>query len=85
MEELGFDYEKKIMVEHMVLAHHNEPEYGSPKRPLFPEAQLLHHLDDMDAKMYDMEDALKSTRPGEFSDRVWTLHNRRLYKMKDGE
>ncbi len=85
MEELGFDYEKKIMVEHMILAHHNEPDYGSPKRPLFPEAQLLHHLDDMDAKMYDMEDALKSTRPGEFSDRVWTLHNRRLYKMKDGE
>jgi 3'-5' exoribonuclease len=70
------------MVEHMILAHHCEPEYGSPKRPLFPEAELLHHLDDLDAKMYDMEDALEKTQPGEFSERVWTLHNRRLYRPK---
>lgn len=80
MSELDFPEEKKIMVEHMVLAHHYEPEYGSPRRPLFPEAELLHHLDDMDAKMYDMQDALEKTQPGEFSDRIWTLHNRRLYK-----
>ena len=82
MSELDFPEEKKIMVEHMILAHHCEPEYGSPKRPLFPEAELLHHLDDLDAKMYDMEDALEKTQPGEFSERVWTLHNRRLYSPK---
>ena len=82
MSELDFPEEKKIMVEHMILAHHCEPEYGSPKRPLFPEAELLHHLDDLDAKMYDMEDALEKTQPGEFSERVWTLHNRRLYRPK---
>ncbi|MBQ6686511.1 MAG: HD domain-containing protein, partial [Firmicutes bacterium] len=79
-EELGIDKEKTIMLEHMILTHHYEPEFGSPKKPLFPEAELLHYLDMMDAKMFDMEAALAATKPGEFSDRVWTLDNRKLYK-----
>ena len=83
MSELDFPEEKKIMIEHMVLSHHYEPEFGSPKRPLFPEAEMLHYLDNMDAKMFDFEDAMEKTKPGEFSDRVWTLNNRRLYRKKD--
>ena len=79
-EELGIDKENAIMLEHMILTHHYEPEFGSPKKPLFPEAELLHYLDMMDAKMFDMEAALAATKPGEFSDRVWTLDNRKLYK-----
>jgi 3'-5' exoribonuclease len=35
----------------MILSHHGRLEFGSPKEPMFPEAQLLHHLDDMDSKM----------------------------------
>jgi len=85
MTELKFSDEKRIMVEHMILAHHYEPEFGSPVRPLFPEAELLHHLDNIDAKLYDMEDALRATRPGEFSERVWTLNNRNIYKPGDAE
>ena len=80
---MGFPHEKKIMIEHMILSHHYEPEYGSPKRPLFPEAELLHYLDMMDAKMYDMEEAVEMTEPGEFSQRVWTLDNRRIYRRLD--
>lgn len=83
MEELGFPKEKAIMVEHMILSHHYEPEFGSPKKPLFPEAEILHYLDMIDARMYDMEDALSRTEPGEFSERVWTLDNRRLYKKQE--
>lgn len=82
MEELGIDREKAVMVEHMVLAHHYEPEFGSPKRPLFPEAEVLHFLDVMDAKLYDMQEALEKTEAGEFSEKIWTLDNRRLYKRK---
>jgi len=78
--ELGIGKEKTIMLEHMILTHHYEPEFGSPKKPLFPEAEILHYLDMIDARMYDMQDALESTLPGEFSDRVWTLDNRKLYK-----
>lgn len=78
--ELDIPREKAILLEHMILTHHYEPEFGSPKKPLFPEAELLHYLDMVDAKMFDMEAALAATRPGEFSDRVWTLDNRKLYK-----
>ncbi|SCJ98737.1 3'-5' exoribonuclease yhaM [uncultured Eubacterium sp.] len=82
-EELGFPREKALMLEHMILSHHYEPEFGSPKKPLFPEAEVLHYLDILDARMFDMENALDGIAPGEFSDRVWTLDNRRLYKPMD--
>ncbi|MEE0741680.1 MAG: 3'-5' exoribonuclease YhaM family protein [Emergencia sp.] len=79
-EELDVPKEKILLLEHMVLSHHYEPEFGSPKKPLFPEAEVLHYLDILDARMFDMEDALNGVEQGEFSDRVWTLDNRRLYK-----
>lgn len=79
-DELGVPDEKRIMLEHMAISHHYEPEYGSPKKPMFPEAEALHYLDMLDAKLFDMEDALTMTQPGEFSERVWTLDNRRIYK-----
>ena len=79
-KELGIGEEKTIMMQHMAISHHYEPEYGSPKKPLFPEAEMLHYLDMTDAKMFDMEDALSNVEPGGFSDRVFTLDNRKLYK-----
>jgi len=47
------DFPPKLrdLVLHMILSHHGELEFGSPKIPLFPEALLLHHLDNMDSKM----------------------------------
>lgn len=80
--ELGIDDEKCILMQHMSLSHHYEPEFGSPKKPLFPEAEMLHYLDMTDAKMFDMEDALRYVEPGGFSERVFTLDNRKLYKRK---
>jgi 3'-5' exoribonuclease len=41
----------RVLVEHLIVSHHGELEYGSPKVPLFPEALLLHHLDNLDSKM----------------------------------
>lgn len=81
--EIGMDREKTVMLEHMALSHHYEPEFGSPKRPLFPEAEMLHYLDMIDAKMFDMEEAIEKTEPGNFSERVWTLDNRTIYRRKD--
>lgn len=80
--ELGIDEEKCLLMQHMALSHHYEPEFGSPKKPLFPEAEMLHYLDMVDAKMFDMEDALRNVEPGGFSDKVFTLDNRKLYKKK---
>ena len=57
-----------------------EPEFGSPKKPMFPEAEILHYLDMIDARMYDMEEALYGIEPGAFSERIRTLDNRRMYR-----
>ncbi|HWF08091.1 MAG TPA: OB-fold nucleic acid binding domain-containing protein [Bryobacteraceae bacterium] len=46
-----FPVELRNLLEHMVLSHHGQLEFGSPKVPCFPEALLLHYLDDMDSKM----------------------------------
>ena len=81
--ELGVSEEKAIMLEHMMLSHHYEPEFGSPKKPLFPEAEMLHYLDMIDAKMFDMQEAVEKTEPGHFSDRVWTLDNRTIYRVSE--
>jgi 3'-5' exoribonuclease len=77
---LGIPEEKSLMMQHMILSHHYEPDFGSPKKPMFPEAEVLHYLDIMDARLYDMEEALKGVDPGAFSERVRTLENRRVYK-----
>jgi 3'-5' exoribonuclease len=82
-EELNVPREKAIMLEHMIISHHYEPEFGSPKKPLFPEAEMLHYLDVLDAKMFDMQEAVEKTEPGEFSDRIWTLDNRTIYRVSE--
>lgn len=47
----GFPKELENMVKHMIIAHHGELEYGSPKKPGLIEAVALHYIDNMDAKM----------------------------------
>jgi 3'-5' exoribonuclease len=79
-QRVGLDGETRVLLEHMILSHHYEPEFGSPKRPMIPEAELLHYLDILDTRMYDMQKALTETQPGGFTDKLWTLHNRRIYK-----
>ena len=81
-DELGTDKEISMILQHMVLAHHYEPEYGSPKKPMLPEAEMLHYLDDMDATMFDMKKAVDSVKPGEMSDQVWSLERRKIYNSR---
>ncbi|MDR2355568.1 MAG: HD domain-containing protein [Clostridiales Family XIII bacterium] len=79
-EELDVPQEKAVLLEHMVLSHHYEPEFGSPKKPLFPEAEILHYLDIVDARMDDMETALNGVDKGGFSEKIRILDNRSLYR-----
>ena len=58
----GFPPELRALVEHMILSHHGHLEFGSPKLPQFPEALLLHHLDDMDSKMECMRALIENDR-----------------------
>jgi 3'-5' exoribonuclease len=50
----GFPEELKILLEHMIISHHGQYDFGSPKLPMFPEALMLHYLDDLDSKMEAM-------------------------------
>ena len=52
----------RSLVEHLILSHHGKLEYGSPKTPQFPEAMLLHYLDDMDSKMECMRALIENDR-----------------------
>jgi len=79
---VGMKKELLLMLEHMILSHHDLPEYGSPKPPMFPEAEVLHTLDLLDARMYEMTRALKNAQPGGFTERIWSLE-RRLYRRRE--
>jgi 3'-5' exoribonuclease len=61
----------RVLVEHMVISHHGELEFGSPKVPLFPEALLLHHLDNLDSKMNAMRTVLDHDRLTETEFTAW--------------
>lgn len=81
-KRLGVDNELSLVLQHIVLSHHYEPEFGSPKKPMLPEGELLHYIDMIDARMYDMELAYRDTNPGEFTQPIWVLDKRRLYNFK---
>jgi 3'-5' exoribonuclease len=49
-----FPGELKTLLEHLIISHHGQYDFGSPKLPMFPEALMLHYLDDLDSKMEAM-------------------------------
>ena len=67
-----FPDELKILLEHLIISHHGEYEFGSPKLPMFPEALLLHYMDDLDSKMESMRAHFE--REGELES-PWTSYN----------
>ena len=80
--ELRVRPELLMMLELMVLSHHDLPEYGSPKPPMFPEAEVLHILDLMDARIFEMNRALQGAQPGGFTERIRSLE-RKLYRRRE--
>lgn len=77
---LGVDEEKSMLLQHLILTHHYEPEFGSPKKPMIPEGEILHYLDIIDARIYDMDKAYNAMENGTFSDPIWSMDRRRIYK-----
>ncbi len=77
--ELGINPELLMLLEHMVISHHGEPEFGAAVRPMFLEAEVLSQLDLLDARIYEVTQAVSEINPGEFTPRQWALENRKLY------
>ena len=80
--KVGASSEIRMLLQHMILSHHYEPEYGSPIKPMIIEAELLHYIDVIDARMYDMKKILDGVDEGNFSERIFSLNNRKVYKPK---
>lgn len=81
-KELGIEGEEVMVLQHIVLSHHGKEEWGSPKKPMIQEAEILHYIDNIDAKMNMLTRALNKTKPGEFTERIFALDNRSFYKPK---
>lgn len=69
-----------LILKHLILSHHGKAEWGSPKPPMVKEAEILHYIDNLDAKMIMMDRALERVKPGEYTERVFALENRSFYK-----
>ena len=82
-EELGIKSEIPMLLQHMILSHHGQLEFGSPVMPLTKEALLLSLVDNLDSKMVVVNKALETINPGEFSQKVFSLDNRMFYKPKE--
>lgn len=81
-KELNIEGEEVMVLQHLVLSHHGKEEWGSPKKPMIQEAEMLHYIDNIDAKMNMLTRALDKTQPGEFTERLFPLDNRSFYKPK---
>ena len=80
--KLGLKSEVPLLLEHMILAHHGQHEYGSPVLPLTSEALALHLIDNTDSKLTILNKALDEVEPGEFTQKVFALDSRLFYKHK---
>ncbi len=79
-----FPQKLRTLVEHLIVSHHGELEFGSPKVPIFAEALLLHHLDNLDSKMDAVRGALQRDRAveGEFTGWIAPLERVLLKKER---
>ena len=77
--ELGVPEEKSVLLQHMVLSHHGEPEFGAAVRPMCAEAELLSYIDMIDSRMEIYKENFESTPLGAFSERVFALDGKRIF------
>lgn len=78
--ELGVeDSEEVINLLHIILSHHGQLEYGSPKEPATPEAALIHFLDYNDSRLAALEPEISKTKKGEFTQPISPFDRRNFY------
>lgn len=74
----------RYQLEHLIVSHHGQLEYGSPKLPVTLEAVALHHLDNLDAKLASYVSVIEADVA---ADGNWTNYNpsigRKLWKKSD--
>lgn len=81
--DIKLDEEIIVLLQHLILASHGKYEYGSPVLPKTMEAEILHHLDNLDAKIYAIDEALINVNIREMTNRIPGIENRIFYKHQN--
>ena len=76
--DLGIDGEKTVLLQHLLLSHHGQMEFGAAVLPQCAEAELLAAIDHIDSRMEIYRETLETTPEGQFSQRIFALE-RRVY------
>ena len=84
-DELGTPEETRTLLQHMLISHHGTPEFGAAVRPMVLEAELLSMLDNMDATVNQITNAIQTVEPGGFSAKLWSLDQRKFYRPIAGD
>lgn len=77
--ELGIPEEKSVLLQHMILSHHGEPELGAAVKPICAESELLSKIDWIDSRMEIYRETFDEMNVGEMSNRIFAL-DKRIYR-----
>lgn len=80
-ESLGYGDKSEVkMLEHMLISHHGQPQFGAAKRPMTPEAVALWYIDTIDSKFRVLGEELSKTESNHFTDTIGVLDKVKIYK-----
>ena len=78
--QMGVEKSDEVLtLMHLVLSHHGELEYGSPKEPIVAEGVVIHFLDNLDARLATLEKELSRTKKGKFTDNLPIFDRKAFY------
>jgi 3'-5' exoribonuclease len=79
--ELKVEHEEEVLLlKHMIISHHGQFNFGSPKKPQTAEALLLWFIDTIDSKFTVLGEALEETKEGTFTNMLSVMDKMRFYK-----
>ena len=82
-KKFGYENSEEVLVlKHMVLAHHGQPQYGAVKKPATAEALVLWYIDSIDSKLVVINGELDQIEAGEFTDQIMVSERTKFYKHK---
>lgn len=82
-QKLGYEStEEALLLEHMIISHHGQPNFGAAKRPQTAEALVLWYLDTMDSKLRVLGEQFEHTKVGDFTDTIGVLEKVKFYNHK---
>jgi len=74
------DSDEALMIEHMIVSHHGNPQFGACRKPETPEALLLWLIDSLDSKLRVINEAFEAVEPGEFTENLGVMERTKVYK-----